>query len=68
MQCPNAVFMLSVLNSEKGNFSPFRYNAPKTATKPNAPRTPLTPRAFADMAELVCKLAFAVFVDVPPAV
>lgn len=50
------------------NFSLLRYNAPATTIKPKAPSIPLMAKAFADLAELVCKLAFPVFVAVPPAV
>jgi hypothetical protein len=68
MQCSNAICMLFFMNCENEKFSQFYHHAPKTRINPKAASTPLMLRAFTDLAELVCKLAFAVFVEVPPAV
>lgn len=54
-----------LLNWEKENFSLLRYNALTTMIKPSTPSTPLMPRIFPDLAELVCTLALAVLVDDP---
>jgi hypothetical protein len=60
-------FLNLISHHEKWKLSSFlRYKPPAMTIKPNAPRTPLMPRFLPDVAELVCKLAVAVLVEVSP--